>query len=339
MAQMRQYYASPRLSNSMLTLVGQPHLLKWKLENPDAEDDDMKYFRVGSALDTILTAPETFDKQFKVIDANRPWGLMAKFIENLPAGLTKTSDKSNYEKAYEEAGYKMHIDRVIDSLWSRPEYVDYYLSLSALDSEDRVIISRDEYESVMSAKYAVSLNPFTSRYFLSLDANIELHHQIPIYWELDGVQCKSLLDGIMVDHRAKTIQPFDLKTIGKGVYNFPTSFYQFAYFRQAAYYSLALEHWIEQRKDVIDLSGYERKLFQFIVVDSNSKSHSPAIIYQCSEKDLHCGLFGGQVKSGPKVEGVYSLLDAYKWHMSTNEWLLPKRLIDQDGKLLLDIFE
>lgn len=76
----------------------------------------MKYFRIGAALDTILTAPETFDQQFRIIDANRPWGLMAKFIENLPKGLTKESPKSEYQQAYEEAGYKMHIDRVVDSL-------------------------------------------------------------------------------------------------------------------------------------------------------------------------------------------------------------------------------
>ena len=31
------------------------------------------------------------------------------------------------------------------------------------------------------------------------------------------IECKALLDGIKIDHKAKTIQPFDLKTIGKGV--------------------------------------------------------------------------------------------------------------------------
>lgn len=123
----------------------------------------------------------------------------------------------------------------------------------------------------------------------------------------------------MVDHANKTIQPFDLKTIGKGVYNFPTSFYQFAYFRQAAFYTLALEHWVEQRKEIVDLAGYKRLPFQFVAVDSKAKSHSPAIIYQCTDKDLNRGLYGGKVRGGPEVDGIYDLVAAYKWHMSTNE--------------------
>ena len=82
-------------------------------------------------------------------------------------------------------------------------------------------------------------NDFCRRYFVNENTDrYELLHQIPIYFEieLDGKkeEAKALLDGIRIDHTEKTIQPFDLKTTGKSVWDFEGSFIHFGYYRQAA---------------------------------------------------------------------------------------------------------
>lgn len=191
--------------------------------------------------------------------------------------------------------------------------------------DDRVVISKDEYDSVVNAKANIMANPFTSKYFLSLDDNIELFHQVPIYFEYRNLECKALMDGIMVNHKEKWIQPFDLKTIGKGIASFPKSFLNYGYYRQAAFYTIALQNWIETMSKVKDLSDYEVRQFQFIVVDSKLSSSHPALIFQCTEKDLKCGLEGGIEKHSGKVyRGINELIDAYKWHVMTDKWALPK---------------
>lgn len=83
------------------------------MENPDIEDSDTSYFRIGSALDCLLTSPERWELDFNVVDANRPYGLMGKFIDNLPRNLTAFSENELYQEAYDKSGYKMSIDRVI----------------------------------------------------------------------------------------------------------------------------------------------------------------------------------------------------------------------------------
>lgn len=69
---------------------------------------------MGSALDCLLTSPERWELDFVVIDAVRPYGLLGKFIDALPPGLTIESDIREYDAAYTDSGYKMWIDKVVE---------------------------------------------------------------------------------------------------------------------------------------------------------------------------------------------------------------------------------
>lgn len=83
---------------------------------------------------------------------------------------------------------------------------------------DKSILSKDELDLVENMKYLVLCNPFVYDYFMNIgNKDIELIHQLPIYFTCRNVECKALLDGVKINHKNKTIQPFDLKTIGKGV--------------------------------------------------------------------------------------------------------------------------
>lgn len=56
--QIVSYYKSTRLSNSLLKSTQNPRLLKLKRENPELfENDDSTAFRIGSAVDCLLTSP------------------------------------------------------------------------------------------------------------------------------------------------------------------------------------------------------------------------------------------------------------------------------------------
>ncbi len=103
------------------------------------------------------------------------------------------------------------------------------------------MLSRDEYDQVTKAKELILANKYIVDYFYNVDPMIELLHQVPIYFRYMDEDCKALLDGIRVDHANKTVQPFDLKTTGKSVYEFPQSFIQFGYYRQCAFYELAVK--------------------------------------------------------------------------------------------------
>jgi hypothetical protein len=253
--------------------------------------------------------------------------------------VSRDSPESEYESAYNKAGYKASIKNAIKWFWENDDAVKYFRDKQLLGN--KVLISKDEMDVINYCVEVILENPHTLYYFRGNEPHIERLLQVPIYWELEGERCKSLLDGILIDHKKKTIQPLDLKSTAKAVTEFPSSFYQFGYYRQAAFYSLALKEWIKERAewDTNNIEEYEVLPFIFIVVSKNRLKFNPALIYECSNLDIHCGLYGGKVKElNSDVRGVYSLLEDYKWHKATNKWLLPREAYENGGKLQLNIF-
>jgi len=142
-------------------------------------------------------------------------------------------------------------------------------------------------------------------------------HQVPIYFELEGQEFKALLDGIRINHKDETIEPFDLKTIGKSVFDFPQSYVDYGYYTQAALYDYAIRTPNSPVFAYID-QGYRVKDFTFIVVETKTSSTNPAIIYTTTQKERNCGFEGGVVNN-KYYKGIYQLLDDYLWHESTDQ--------------------
>lgn len=321
----KEYYQIKRVSNSLLSCYQNPRLLKLKMDNPDMEDDDKRHFRIGSALDCLLTGGD-FDKEFVVADVTRPYGFMSKFVESLPKGLSIQSEPQDYVEAYNKAGYKMALDRVINNFWSNEEAVRYYKFLVAVEGNQRVL-SKDEAEAVFKANELIKANEFLAPYF-EPSGNKELLFQIVMLWEYEGVECKGMMDSVLIDHEAKTIQPIDLKTTGKSVYEFPRgSYLDFGYYRQAAFYLEGIKR-SDRFKDLLD-KGYTILPFLFIVVEVKNNSQHPAVGYRVSDPNL--GLQGFVDQHGRRYVGVNELIEALKWHWEQNRWDLPYELYKQGG--------
>ena len=212
---------------------------------------------------------------------------MGTFAANLPPNLNKESELALIEDAYSKSGYKMPAKWVWDKFWDTPDAVDYYIATKHCPP-NATILSKDEYASVAKAVELIKVNPYTLPYFINNDITKELMHQVPIYFEYRGFEFKSLLDGVLIDHEHKTIQPFDLKTTGKSVYDFRESFVNYGYFRQAALYTYALE---TPESPVYELikKGYITRDFKFIVAETKLSSTNPAVIVNTSLRDYSVG--------------------------------------------------
>ena len=87
-----EYFADPRMSNSKLGLILSPPFAKKVFDGDVEDEDEKKHFRIGSALDAMLTDWESWERDYIVLSSYRPSGMMEKFINNLPHGLTIDSD-------------------------------------------------------------------------------------------------------------------------------------------------------------------------------------------------------------------------------------------------------
>lgn len=261
---------------------------------------------------------------------------MGKFIDNLPSGLTRESELFRYQEAYDKSGYKMKMDKIIEKFWDNQEAVGYYILTRDIDRE-KVILSRDEYEVITKARELIMANQFIYGYFFTVNVYTELLHQVPIYFQYKEEQCKALLDGILIDHKERTIQPFDLKTIGKSVYDFPNSYLQYGYYRQCAFYEIALKSENSPVKKYLDM-GYQILDFVFIAVETKLSSSHPAIIYKTNEFDRQCGIKGGY-RNRRFYKGIDQLIEEYKFHRDEDYWDLPKDILESKGIINLDIFD
>lgn len=334
-----EYYKIKRVSNSLLGMLSNPRWVKLKADNPDMEDEDKIHFRIGSGVDCLLSTPERWSTDFMVVNAKRPFGLMASFIDNLPPFLEKDSDTSLYQIAYDKSGYKMRIEKVIEKFWDSEEFSDYYI-LTRQVSKGTTILSNEEYDTVLKCVELIKSNKFLSDYFRTAeetDGLVETHYQVPILFNILDTDCKALLDLVVIDHEGKTISPIDLKTTGRSVLDFSGSFLLYGYYRQAAFYTYALQSENSPYKELLE-QGYKIEPFRFIVVETKKSSSMPALLYEVTPEVLELGRSGGIVKN-KKYKGYLELLEDYKWHFSTNQWDMSRELYENKGKIVLTLDE
>lgn len=259
---------------------------------------------------------------------------MGAFVSKLPKDLTPDSPEELYDKAYWASGYKMSRAWVINKFWTTPDAVRYYELTSK--KTPHILLPKDEYESATKAVELIRASPYAAMYFTRRSPQYELLHQVPIYFTLDGHECKALLDGILIDHAEETIEPFDLKTIGKSVYDFPENYLNFGYYTQAAFYTYAVA---TPESPVMELleKGYTLKDFIFIVAETKTSSTNPALIYTTTLNERLCGMWGGYV-GNRYYKGIRQLLEDYKWHVESNEWTYPKKIFQDQGRVELNLF-
>jgi hypothetical protein len=363
----KKYFSSKAVNNSLLKKVENPAWIRYWEENTQLETEDIRHFRIGRAVDCLLTDKENFSSQFFVFNVNRPTGLMLKFIDNLP--LFELNEevwdedefKANiniglYLRAYAYSGYKKNINAIIKDFWTKGELCGYYRAREQAQGKD--ILSNDDFEEIDVAVRALEQLPDIRSYF-GVDKNDETRevlYQVPIYHTVtypedisdpnidlmgkakDGVmQFKGLLDLVIVNHFDRTIEPIDLKTTSSNPQDFEDAFYKYGYFRQAAFYVWLIQNADGYFQDLFR-EGYTLMPFKFIVAPKKEFFGQSALKFVVSEKTLDIGLNGGYGKingTHRHFRGIFEYIEAYRWHRKFDIFNISKWIFDSNYTLEL----
>ena len=147
---------------------------------------------------------------------------------------------------------------------------------------------------------------------------VEFHNEFHINWtfpiKTDSLKmdenktwyapCKSLLDRCIFDHVNKKIILIDLKTTSD-VYNFKHSVEEFDYYRQIAYYLLAIT-WYMKDQD-IDISDYDCEAY-IIAIQTNS-NYEVRVFNMFNETELDS-----------RKNIIINALSELSYHYQTNNW-------------------
>jgi len=284
------------------------------------EPVDTDAFIRGGAVDCLLTTPEEFKNEFYVMTAKKPESVM------MVAYVEKYLETEDHGAALQASGYK----RPLPTAKWEEEGKPYYEALKA--SNGKRILSFDTYSKVQSVVNSFQTSEYTQKYFNERN-NCDLLFQKAIFWKTKGLTCKSLLDLIIIDHNKKSIIPIDIKTTGNSVYSFPASFKKWKYYLQAAFYTAAVNYWINS--DPI-LKEYTVQPFKFLVAEMDN--YNLPIVYKVSTDDLYVGTYGGEDRFGNQIRGWKQLIDELHYHSEKSNWNYPEQLIKNNGEVELNAF-
>lgn len=343
----RKYYEDEGISQSQLKLLLVNPALFNTVREPESFYEEKRHFVIGSAVDCLLTQPHEFEGEYYVSNtSNKPSAVVMNIIHRIFSDVKQHHSSSQYARTLnawrstvltscdEEAYYTnlpapTRVEKIINE-----KNQQYYSSL--WEAEGKQVLSQEEKDLIDNIVMSLTSNDLTVNYVKKRDwTNKRYVYQHAEYFRYKDVRCKALLDLVIVDDEARTLQPIDIKTVGDYTQNFAKSIRKRRYDIQAAYYTEALK------------KGYPTwKVLPFIfVVESTLQPGSP-LVYQCDDTLLGIGkngrkdLFiedtnGVTYKLKDEILGFDQLIDLYKYHME-NGFQTTKRLRESDGILTID---
>lgn len=339
------YYTNPAISQSQLKLLlGSDPSIFNTIEEPDLYFEEKKHFLIGDGVDIQLTQSlEAFNEKFHISN-----------LQNKPSDTIKSIVNQVYDNVKETLGPLARItdfpDIIIEACndhnyqpnWKIETKIakvgeawEYWDDLRA--AEGKQVLSQEENDLISQIVMSIRSNSITAPYFIPQPYQ-EILYQYPIYFSYNDIDCRALLDMVIIDHNKKTIQPIDIKTMGDQTLYFPKSLRQRRYDIQAAFYTEALSS-----KKVYDT--YEILPFKFIV-ESTTNPGNP-LVFTCSDELLRIGQFGREsfklkgisstrlvdmyYGKTDEIKGFHQLIDDYKWYLE-NGFEKSRKIVESQGE-------
>lgn len=347
----KEYRALPEISYSSIKDFDKNRLRFYKkyiLQDPNVKEDieENEAILLGSLVDCLLTGTqEEFDSKFASIDTPKKSGQLAEFADELWKQTKKFTvdgevteefldlaknafNAIKYNAKGEETSFKgKDLDKVLELFDGSQEEMLYKERRAKAGF---IVISLDELNKAEKIRDQIVNTDWTRN--IIEGTGKEIYNQLKVKFNLQGIDVKSMLDIVHVDHTDKTIQPYDLK-ISYLVNNFAYSYWKQKYYLQVPMYDAALTQW----KNEIGLNDYVILPMRFIVGDSTCQSLP--VIWECSSNNISEGYLGFTLSSGRKVKGLLDLVDEIKWCSDNSIWTTPKEIYDNNGVMQIKPFE
>ena len=375
--QIQQYREHPGMNQS--TLKNVQNGLSYFLKKQD-EEGPIASFERGSAVDTILTGNEGDFKDLYYISAleKKPSDKEMEIVELIfnklssvyedsitQFGLDSPMIKGTVQQSIEETGWQPNwkIETRIEKITGNPLCQEYFDDLKK--SIGKTILSQAQMEQINATVESLRTNEYTKDFFdrksIMENDRVIVLYQVPIYFSIDGIECKALpdivtlfLDKVEIENEdgtkevqttLKGIQLIDLKTTSKDTLEFFDAVMSYRYEIQAAWYIEAVQRVNEKFWNDLGLvlskdTPTEILPFAFIV-ESITEPGKP-LIYHMNESLIAQGKEGTQdiyyqdrlVKKGKR--GFLSLMAELKYYQD-NEFTEDIILQGKEGNLILGI--
>ena len=292
------------------------------------EDKDSSAANMGRIVETLLMEPHLFDDKFYMSSCtSTPTGLMLDFVEALykhtrdatdENGIVTTPMNELLEAAYRDSGFKIKYEAVITKFVGSDAEI-YYNEIRTVRSKNLTVINTTEVSIAEKIVEQLRINTTTAPIVnLTSSSRYEVIDQMQVEgYTVDGHKFKSMIDKVVIDHKEKTIQPYDLKCTWS-VENFYEEYYLYrrAYIQAYLYYH-AMLHLV--RNEESPYYDYHVEYLKFIVCDSTN--YYQPLIYTLDDYDM-INAYKGFILKERKYPGVQDLIAALTWCVTSGNWTI-----------------
>lgn len=282
---------------------------KYVLREP-VEDPDSSASRLGSAVDCLRFTPQDFDSLFLVGDTNNiPTGKGGVFVKEL-FRLQELGGEfiENAQKAYDMAELKKPTFEVYMQNFEGSDLELSYINM--IEAKSKTVLSLTEAGVAEHISKMLIEHKQFSKIF-----NSEGYNQLPLIYEINGIQFKGLLDRVKIDHENKVIKPYDLKVTYEDE-AFEFNWFKNKYYIQQGIYEELIKRWKKE-----NYPTYRLDPFRFIVVSSSGQNQP--LLYELTPFEGTL-MYGFQTTKGTKYKGFMEVANEINWHIQNDIWDVSK---------------
>ena len=279
-------------SYSRLSLFAKDRMLYKKkyVDNEHVSIPKTRAMIMGNLMDTLVSAPESFEDLFIMRPFTIPKPQMKNYVEYLVEAYTNPSvlgEETAEEYAYRKEGIKGATLAKIKERFETEGREYYEIMLESLEKD---IVTPQEYQKAQYVLQCLKDNPMTSP--------ILLHDKQKMYYSEYLGGCKFCPDFVDTERKVVT----DLKMVTNSITDFQNNIKMFNYDIQAALFGTGIGMKEENYMD--------GDFFQFLVVNASYPEYP--MLWRVSKEDFIAG-----------KERVENLAYEAKLREETNNWYYP----------------
>lgn len=236
-------------------------------------------------------------------------GLIHHHMNNVPVKDSKTGEmKIGYYMNRQSEDWR--IDSRMGDIY-KPKCVEYWADIVKARGKQVLTVAERDLVNTITNNWLT--HPYTAHLFPDQPHIIRMY-QVPVYFKVNGVDCKGLIDKLDIDTKELTITPYDFKTMRGYTLTFPSVVRKRRYDLQGCFYCEGIFQNLEQLSDAVrfNLTAGFRIKNMHNIVESTTAPGLP-LVYEMDDALMYVGRRGDE-----RLSGFEQLIDEYAYWLRHN---------------------
>lgn len=204
----------------------------------------------------------------------------------------------------------------------KKDFLEYYTFLKY--PSDKIAITKTTKNILFNCYQSLYTHPIANELLFKQLEDVNIFNELAIYFKIEGKNCKSLLDRVVIDNYNKKIKIIDLKTTSKAIGNYPGEFAYYRTYRQLAFYGKAIIELLKQL-EYKDIEEYE---ISYHIVAVETMGQFTTQVFDIDIEWINKG-----------IQEYLELIKLVQWHTQTDNWELTQNEYLGNNVLKYDEFK